>query len=107
MMLDVSTNLQRKLYYFPRVYGRFYGTNRFARFIHGRLELGDKFFDIGANVGFFSLIAANIVGDSGSVYAFEPEPITYEAITKSAQANGYSCVRAMQDALSDHHGAAD
>jgi FkbM family methyltransferase len=107
MVLNVSTNLQRKLYYFPSVYGRFYGTNTFASFIRGRLKPGDTFFDVGANVGFFSLIAASIVGDSGSVYAFEPEPDTCEAIAKSAKANGYSRLHPMQCALSDHEGEAD
>ncbi|HUS31299.1 MAG TPA: FkbM family methyltransferase, partial [Kofleriaceae bacterium] len=107
MVLDVSTNLQRKLFYFPRVYGRFYGTNTFAKFIRGRLKPGDTFYDIGANVGFFSLLAAGIVGDSGSVYAFEPEPVTCDSIAKSAKVNGYSRLHAVQCALSDHEGEAD
>lgn len=37
------------------------------------LRPGDSFYDVGAHVGFFSLIAARIVGPSGSVTAFEPD----------------------------------
>jgi len=107
MMLNVSTNLQRKLYYFPRAYGRFYGTNTFARFMRKELAPGGTFFDIGANVGFFSLLAASLVGETGTVYAFEPEPDICEAIAKSAEANGYTHLHALQLALSDHEGEAD
>ena len=38
------------------------------------LSAGDVFFDVGANIGFFSLIAARRVGPEGHVYAFEPVP---------------------------------
>ena len=107
MVLNVSTNLQRKLFYFPRVYGRFYGTNTFARFMRKELQPGSTFLDIGANVGFFSLLAASIVGETGAVYAFEPEPDICEAIAKSAEANGYTNLYPMQIALSDHDGEAN
>jgi FkbM family methyltransferase len=36
------------------------------------LRAGSVLFDIGANVGFFTVIGARIVGESGSVHAFEP-----------------------------------
>jgi len=37
-----------------------------------RVRPGDVIYDIGANVGFFSLIAARLVGHTGCVYSFEP-----------------------------------
>ncbi|HWI16132.1 MAG TPA: FkbM family methyltransferase [Vicinamibacterales bacterium] len=37
------------------------------------LKPGDVFFDIGANVGFFTLLASRLVGETGHVYAFEPQ----------------------------------
>ena len=104
MVLNVSTNLQRKLFYFPKVYGRFYGTNTFAQFLGQQLAPGGKFLDIGANVGFFSLRAAELVGEQGRVYAFEPEPDICEALARSAEANAYKQVHALQIALSDHDG---
>jgi FkbM family methyltransferase len=39
-----------------------------------RLQHGGCFVDIGANVGAYSALAADIVGPSGHVYAFEPAP---------------------------------
>jgi len=38
------------------------------------LKPGDCFYDVGAHTGFFSLAAARLVGDSGRVVAFEPDP---------------------------------
>ena len=42
--------------------------------IRGRLREGMSVFDIGAHVGFYTLVASRAVGDSGKVFAFEPWP---------------------------------
>jgi hypothetical protein len=39
------------------------------------LEPGDIFVDVGANIGYLSAVAADRVGPSGRVVAFEPVPI--------------------------------
>jgi FkbM family methyltransferase len=39
-----------------------------------RLQPGDTFVDVGANIGYYSVIASQLVGDQGRVYSFEPEP---------------------------------
>jgi FkbM family methyltransferase len=38
------------------------------------LHSGMTFYDVGANIGFFSLLAARLVGEQGSVVAFEADP---------------------------------
>ena len=38
------------------------------------LKDGHTFYDVGANAGFFSLVAARLVGPAGQVYSFEPLP---------------------------------
>ncbi len=38
------------------------------------LDPGEVFWDVGANVGYFSLVAAAAVGQAGQVLAFEPGP---------------------------------
>src|SRR5690349_4263474 len=44
------------------------------------LKQGDTFWDLGANAGFFTLVAARLVGFEGKCVAFEPEPINYATI---------------------------
>ena len=60
--------------------------------------------DVGANVGYFSLLSAELVGSGGKVYAFEPEPNNYELLTKNIELNSYSNVQPMQMAVSDECG---
>jgi FkbM family methyltransferase len=45
-----------------------------AAFLRGALTTGARFLDVGANVGYFSVMAASIVGPAGRVVAIEPEP---------------------------------
>ncbi|MEO0230923.1 MAG: FkbM family methyltransferase [candidate division WOR-3 bacterium] len=51
------------------------------------LKKGDTFMDIGANAGFFSLIAAKAVGETGRVIAFEPLPMNVEVIKEQFELN--------------------
>jgi FkbM family methyltransferase len=56
------------------------------------LGLGGVFYDIGANVGFFSLLAARLVGSGGTVCAFEPVRENAEAIRSNACLNRFDRV---------------
>jgi FkbM family methyltransferase len=69
------------------------------------LKAGMVFVDIGANVGYYTLLAARAVGPSGLVHAFEPEPRNYELLGKNIQENGYTTVVAVRKAVSDRTGA--
>jgi FkbM family methyltransferase len=63
---------------------------------------GDVIFDIGANVGAYSLIAAKECGSKLSVYAFEPSPATYAALINNIRINELSSViKAFPIAFSD------
>jgi len=42
------------------------------QWIAGRVQSGDVFYDIGANIGLYTLVAGKRVGPAGMVYAFEP-----------------------------------
>jgi FkbM family methyltransferase len=45
--------------------------------------------DLGAHIGYYSLLAGRQVGEKGKVYAFEPEPSNYALLQKNISANGY------------------
>jgi FkbM family methyltransferase len=51
------------------------------------LKLGDVMYDVGANIGFFSLLAARLVGPPGLVFAFEPDPDNASRIQEHIEAN--------------------
>jgi FkbM family methyltransferase len=47
---------------------------------------GMTFFDIGAHFGYFTLLAAHLVGEGGSVHAFDPTPSTFAILSENAAA---------------------
>jgi FkbM family methyltransferase len=51
------------------------------------LHKGDVFVDIGANIGYFTLLASDAVGDTGKVFAFEPDPRNLRLLRKNVEAN--------------------
>jgi FkbM family methyltransferase len=60
--------------------------------------------DIGANIGYYSLIAGRLVGNGGKVYAFEPEPANYQTLIRHIQINGYTNIFPVQKAISNQCG---
>jgi FkbM family methyltransferase len=65
---------------------------------------GDVVVDLGANIGYFTLLAARLVGSEGKVYSFEPEPLNHGLLLKNIELNRYDNVVAMQKAVSDTSG---
>lgn len=103
MELDVSTRLQRKIYYFPKTGGKWWMTRPLTGFMAQQLVPGSIFLDIGANLGFFSLLATKLVGSDGAVMAFEPDPEMYESVERSARFNGFHNLHCFNIALSDEN----
>jgi FkbM family methyltransferase len=68
------------------------------------LKPGDVMYDVGANVGFFSLLAARLVGPSGKVVAFEPVPANAAAIRRNAALNHFSKLEVVEAAVGDREG---
>lgn len=67
------------------------------------LKTGDVFFDVGANVGYYSLLAENLVGGSGRIYSFEPTPMTYAVLKENTKK--FPNIYNFQIALADETGA--
>jgi FkbM family methyltransferase len=82
------------------------GTNEFPvqEILAHYLKSGDVFYDIGANIGFFSLLAARLVGPSGRVYAFEPVPENAFDVIKNAELNNFQNISVIQKAVSTDKG---
>jgi spore maturation protein CgeB len=53
------------------------------------LQPGSTFVDLGAHIGYFSLLAARSVGPTGRVFAFEPTPATREVLKSNVAHNGF------------------
>jgi FkbM family methyltransferase len=74
-------------------------------FITQYLQAGDCFVDIGAHVGYFSLLAAALVGEQGQVVAFEPEAVNYDALQQNIALNGFKNITSFPCALGETHKA--
>lgn len=68
------------------------------------LGRGEVFFDVGAHLGFFSLVAARLVGPSGAVLAFEPDPDNFARLQANIARNNTYWVRPYSLAVSDRRG---
>lgn len=87
--------------------------SRNAGFVLGTYELelqtvlaqlaapGAVVFDIGANIGFLTMLAASRVGPTGRVICFDPLPQNVEQIRYNAQLNGFDNVHVIQEAIGD------
>lgn len=73
-------------------------------FIYRFLKKGDVFFDVGANVGIFTVHGAKIVGESGHVHSFEPAKITYDRLVENVLLNNQKNVKSNYVAISDRVG---
>ncbi len=54
----------------------------------GLLQPGMTVVDIGAHIGYYSLLAAQVVNKEGKVYAFEPEPSNFTLLVRNTESNG-------------------
>ncbi len=60
--------------------------------------------DIGANIGWYTLMAAKLVGPTGIIMAYEPEPVNFAILDRSIALNGFSNVKLMRKCVSDADG---
>jgi len=80
-----------------------YATARVSE-IRQVVKEGDVVVDIGANIGYFTVLLADIVGPKGKVYAFEPDPRSFNILQRTIKRNGWSNVIAEQKAVSNKEG---
>lgn len=74
------------------------------RMMAQHIKPGDIFYDIGANVGFYTLFAALFVQNTGCVYAFEPFPQNASWVEKHVTLNNLKNVEVFRLAIADFNG---
>lgn len=62
----------------------------FMKILRQEVKEGMTVIDIGANIGYVTLIMAELVRPSGRIYAFEPEPRNFKILDQNIEINGYS-----------------
>lgn len=62
--------------------------------------------DIGAHIGYYTLLAANLVGEKGRVFAFEPGSGNYSLLVRNIEVNEYENVIPLNKAVSNKSGTA-
>jgi len=96
--IQLPDQIQSRIYFFgiwePEI----------SDYIAKHLVAGDRFIDVGANVGYFSLLAASIVGSTGSVCAIEASPSIFATLQRNVVRSGYSHLKLFHKAVSDAPG---
>jgi len=79
---------------------------RNAAFVAGFIKEGMTVYDVGANAGYFTLMFSRLVGSTGKVVAFEPEPNNVAALKAHLSINGIRNVEVVDAAVSNEAGVA-
>jgi len=75
-----------------------------TRLFNEILKEGMIILDIGANIGYYSLLASRLVGDKGKVFAFEPCPESFALLQKNIEVNGFKNIVPVAKAVSNQCG---
>jgi len=76
-------------------------------FLKRNLDSGDTAFDIGANIGYTSILTSKIVGKNGRVYSFEPINENLVILERNIKLNNCKNISIVNKALSNKHGEAE
>lgn len=99
---SVKINLYKDSFLCKLIYTSFEEAE--IKFLKKFLRKGDCFFDIGANIGLFSLNASPIIGIDGEIFAFEPTPITFNRLNENVLLNEFNNIKTENIGLSDVKG---
>ena len=95
---DLSDLIQMRVYHFgiwePHI----------SALIESRLRPGDVFCDVGANIGYHSLLGSHAVGPSGKVIAIEASPMIYGRLLKNLRLNRVTNIETVNVAVTAKRG---
>lgn len=98
--LDLRDQLQRQVFF-----GLYEPAE--SELVHSYLRKGDVFIDVGANIGYYSLIASEAVGQETRVHAIEPVPANAQALRETIALNGITNIEVRQVAAGSHRGVTE
>lgn len=75
-----------------------------TEFFKSVVKKGMRVADVGSNLGYYTLIAADLIGREGEVFAFEPDAENFRLLQKNIAKNGYQNIEAVNRAVSDKTG---
>ncbi len=75
-----------------------------TKIIKKQLNENDIVIDVGANIGYYTLLSAKSVGNAGRVFAFEPEPENFKLLQKNIKVNNYKNTITENYAVSNTNG---
>ena len=86
------------------VLGIFQAENEEIRFVRSLELAGKTIFDLGANLGYFTMYFCKAAGTTGRVYAFDPIPANCQAIREHLELNNLTNATVLQKAVGDQSG---
>jgi len=83
-----------------------YGTFEISetRLVQSFLRPGMRFLDVGANIGYYTLLAARLVGPEGDVFSFEPNPEVRARLEENIHLNQFGNVTVRSEAMTRESG---
>jgi FkbM family methyltransferase len=101
MKLDLNDPEQLKVYFYGHYHERYE-----AGLVQRLLKDDGVFWDVGANVGYFTLVAATALKGRGQIVAFEPGNNACARLMENIALNAYGNIKTFQLAVSDREGEA-
>jgi FkbM family methyltransferase len=98
MDCKIDDNIDRRIYFFG------VWEPNLTHFIKHVIKQGDIVVDVGANIGYFTLLMSRLVQKDGSVVAIEASTTTFNKLAKNIERNHCANVISRHVAVSDHKG---
>ena len=100
MVLDLYKPTQREIYCSYKY------EKKITNLVFKALKKDDVFIDVGAHVGYYSLLSAKIVGAKGKILCFEPNNDNFKILNENISLNKFNQIKYFEIGLSDYNGEA-
>lgn len=103
VQVDLDDWIQKQIFFF----GSYLLEQQETRYWCDSVKEGEIILDIGANIGYYSLLASKRIGSEGNIYAFEAAPETFRKLSDNIQRNGIENILAYNLAITNSRGTID